>query len=140
MPNHYLTIGLCSIDSNTDEFEPEAIEELNGKNLCALINPMPEIDDPNAWYDWCVENWGTKWGTYETQARVLNGDGSPILISFVSAWNPPNAATMKKIEEFLKTQYHIKSILWAGHEPYDNSVQLLTFTQGTVPGRLFHES
>lgn len=132
MPNHYLTIGLCSIDNNADEFEPEMLEELNGKDLCKLVAPMPESLKED-WYTWCNENWGTKWGTYGTEVKVMGGDGSPILISFVSAWCPPNAATMLKIEQYLKTNYHIGNIIWTGHDPYDGRVEVLKLLSNPIP-------
>jgi len=39
------------------------------------------------WYDWAVQNWGTKWGTYDV-GKWKNGKKS-IEISFNSAWSPP---------------------------------------------------
>ena len=46
MPNHYVVVGLGAIhypkdESLHDDFEPAKIEELTGKNLCMLANPMP---------------------------------------------------------------------------------------------------
>ena len=73
------------------------------------------------WYDWQCDRWGTKWGTYQTHVRQLEGDGSPVLIEFQSAWCPPNAATMLKIDQYLCTRYFLKDIKWIGHNPYDNS-------------------
>jgi hypothetical protein len=36
------------------------------------------------WYDWCVENWGTKWEPgFESQQKTENG------YSFDTAWSPP---------------------------------------------------
>lgn len=39
------------------------------------------------WYSWCIENWGTKWGDYETYYGV-NENGTHTY-SFTSAWSPP---------------------------------------------------
>lgn len=39
------------------------------------------------WYDWCLENWGTKWSDSETD--VLYADSNFIEIYFQSAWSPP---------------------------------------------------
>lgn len=36
----------------------------------------------NNWYDWCRNNWGTKWGTYDVS---LNDDGT---FSYNTAWSP----------------------------------------------------
>jgi hypothetical protein len=58
------------------------------------IIPQPEgIQDPREGvlgqdeYDWCVENWGTKWNSYETELRKK---GSwQLVITFETAWAPP---------------------------------------------------
>jgi hypothetical protein len=42
------------------------------------------------WYDWCVFNWGTKWGCYEPH-------GEHTAYNFTTAWSPPS----KKIFEML---------------------------------------
>jgi len=41
---------------------------------------------PN-WYDWQVENWGTKWNAYE-QSFCDNGYGE-LEVSFDTAWSAP---------------------------------------------------
>jgi hypothetical protein len=79
------------------------------------------------WYDWCKDNWGTKWGTYGLVVKCLQGDGDPVLISFQCAWGPPHAEAMQKIEQYLKTNYGVASIVWSGHNPYNNSVVHLDF-------------
>lgn len=39
------------------------------------------------WYDWCCENWGTKWGAYDVTDWVKVGKGFEA--SYDSAWAPP---------------------------------------------------
>ena len=38
-------------------------------------------------YDWCVQNWGTKWDIYDVTYASLDGD--TLELSFMSAWSPP---------------------------------------------------
>lgn len=38
-------------------------------------------------YEWCHQNWGTKWGVYETDFTPYTKRGA--LFSFQSAWSPP---------------------------------------------------
>ncbi len=48
-----------------------------------------EVYGANNWYDWSVENWGTKWNSYEVQFIA----SSPTNLVFVmqTAWAPPHA-------------------------------------------------
>jgi hypothetical protein len=43
------------------------------------------------WYDWCVDNWGTKWDvTSEGNGDAeISEDGLEVQLSFDSAWSPP---------------------------------------------------
>jgi hypothetical protein len=69
------------------------------------------------WYDWQLENWGTKWGTYQLRVHEMGGDGSPILIEFQTAWGPPSPEMMGRINHYLQENYCLKSITWIGHDP-----------------------
>jgi hypothetical protein len=82
-------------------------EVVNSNGLLNTLRPQPdnlflenlnsekrlELDEdgvPN-WYDWRIENWGTKWEVDAQDLCVVdNGDGtSYIWGDFVSAWSPP---------------------------------------------------
>ena len=39
------------------------------------------------WYDWCIENWGTKWNAIYDEFQEQNHD--PHVIHFVTAYHPP---------------------------------------------------
>jgi hypothetical protein len=44
------------------------------------------------WYDWHVNNWGTKWDVGGDNYNVdIGNDGSSMTVSFESAWAPPVA-------------------------------------------------
>lgn len=123
MPNNFTVIGLGGRDWTRTE-DPYTIDRspLNKANLCDLVDPMPaECKGDAAYLDFAREHWGTQGGTYDTKVHELSGDGSPILIEFQCAWGPPNAETMRKIDDYLCREYHMKSITWTGHNPYDNS-------------------
>ena len=38
-------------------------------------------------YDWCVQNWGTKWNAYTIERRDYDGD---VCVTFQTAWTPPS--------------------------------------------------
>jgi len=50
-------------------------------------------DEPDYWYNFRVQSWGTKWNAYETDLDVRdNGDGtSTAFYMFETAWAPPEA-------------------------------------------------
>lgn len=46
------------------------------------------------WYDWRVNNWGTKWDVDDIHVREadnVDGDLMAVVFSFDSAWSPPEA-------------------------------------------------
>jgi len=47
------------------------------------------VDGCNNWYDWQVQNWGTKWDPEIFGS--CNYDGETLTVSFESAWAPPIA-------------------------------------------------
>ena len=63
--------------------------------------PAPEFVDPDqAWWDWRVQNWGTKWdiGWEDHQDKAeLSGDHD-MFVNFQSAWSPPTDAYAKLVE------------------------------------------
>lgn len=50
------------------------------------------------WYDWCVDNWGTKWNAYENEQQ---GDD---IIRFQTAWNAPEKVIIKLSEMYPETE------------------------------------
>jgi len=75
-----------------DRFE----KAYNAGNLCNEFIPMPE-DIGDGWYDWCINNWGTKWdvgadlGTSRAEYHGLKATrvGNQVSCTFDSAWAPP---------------------------------------------------
>jgi hypothetical protein len=65
-------------------------------------------------YDWCVENWGTKWEvtvTYFSVEESKNKDGSDCWLldaAFDSAWGPPIEAFEKVYEKYKNTDISIR--------------------------------
>ncbi len=41
-------------------------------------------------YEWCIENWGSKWGIYNSNCKLerFKGSRSRLTFTFKSAWNP----------------------------------------------------
>jgi hypothetical protein len=41
------------------------------------------------WYDWRIDNWGTKWDTDESSQNIIEHTDENFWIDFDSAWSPP---------------------------------------------------
>lgn len=50
------------------------------------------------WYDWCVENWGTKWNVEDDIDVVYDKNIDEYDISFQTAWNVPTGIVEKYSE------------------------------------------
>jgi hypothetical protein len=49
------------------------------------------------WYDWCVNEWGTKWDVGDGQG-IQTWDDHELIVYFDSAWSPPIAAYEKLLD------------------------------------------
>lgn len=76
-----------------DEIEDIVKEENNDKErehgLLHYLRPMP-IEEKDNWYQWSIDNWGTKWEVKEFYGMQRKDD--TICFSFQSAWGPPTEA------------------------------------------------
>jgi hypothetical protein len=65
------------------------------------IKPMPpELKEGDGWYDWTVENWGTKWDLDENPLMPDSFQDKEILFGFDTAWSPPMGAIEALSEKF----------------------------------------
>ena len=63
--------------------------------------PKPEFVDPeSAWWDWRIQNWGTKWdiGYDADRSNHAQGCDKTMFVYFDSAWSPPTDAYAKLAE------------------------------------------
>ena len=74
-----------------------------------LLKNEPTIKEDN-WWDWRIQNWGTKWNL--DNDVVINEDGNCLEIIFDTAWGPPNG-----IFEALRDHELVDSISWFYDEP-----------------------
>ena len=81
----------------------------------------PEAGRPNAWYDWRILNWGTKWEpmfdleNISTGAEFFREDEGMLLIPMETAWSPPE----KICEELVKFDGIEKVFLFAYEQASD---------------------
>jgi len=94
--------------------------------------PMPEelattkspVDNPNSdanralrkvygydnWYDWKINNWGTKWNTYD---NYIDHDNNAI--SFQTAWNVPYKVFEVMAEMYPELHFHMEIVEEGGY-------------------------
>jgi hypothetical protein len=111
MPNwcmNKLTVSHTNPDM-VDRFE-------NAYNLgkaCNEFLPLPEGED---WYNWQINNWGTKWdigadiGTEKEERYGLKATrvDNEVSCSFDSAWSPPEGL----YEKLVDLGYDVKATYW----------------------------
>jgi len=49
------------------------------------------------WYDWSIENWGTKWDAVESEGKPEDGE-----LRFLTAWAEPIPIIKKLFEKYPK--------------------------------------
>jgi len=88
----------CANNATITHDNPAKLDELvdayKRGELMEYFLPTPKDEngelDP-AWYDWCLNNWGTKWDIGGEDAfceRMVTADNT-VVLSFDSAWSPP---------------------------------------------------
>ena len=103
MPNH-ITNELTIIGNIDDmkRFKDQFLVKENNRVVEATFNnihPMPpEYNDNGMWYDWRIENWGTKWNAYSLviDQNVKN----KLSCTFLTAWSPPVGFLIKASETY----------------------------------------
>lgn len=100
----HIVAGRVGDDNDPKQIELEAQEKAN-----------LEAHGYKTWYDFCVNEWGTKWD--------IGGDGaeaqdipSGLMLSFDSAWAPPVNAYEKLIEQGfeIRAMYYEPGMAFAG--------------------------
>jgi hypothetical protein len=71
--------------------DPEQIERVvkafNENNLLSEFHPMPK--DTADWWQWSIDNWGTKWEIGISRGTIERLSPTRVSMSFLSAWSPP---------------------------------------------------
>jgi len=72
-----------------------------------LADKCKKLYGVTGWYDWSVQNWGTKWNTYETRWGGVDKDDNEQLF-FQTAWSPPEPALQElsvKLNKIVRLTY-----------------------------------
>ena len=90
---------------------------------------LPDEGHNQGGYDWCVENWGTKWNASDPSREHPNYNTYDyIAIWFESAWSPPLGvvqAMSKKFQDLLiSIEYEERGNALAGFSTFKNGVEV----------------
>jgi len=89
-------LRIRSVFFSTDTDDPEHLELT--KQYEANIAKYGHRD----WYDWSIENWGTKWSPHIDDDEIDIYEGRIVSFSYDTAWSPPTAL-LRKISEIFPT-------------------------------------
>jgi hypothetical protein len=93
-----------------DRFE----KAYNEGKTCEEFLPVPKNEDGtvfDGWYDWCVNNWGTKWdvgGQPEHHGLKATRVDNQVSASFDSAWAPP----VGLYDKLFELGYNVNATYW----------------------------
>jgi len=61
-------------------------------------------------YQWCVQNWGTKWGIYDTviKSQKLTGKKGRVKYNCNSAWSPATKIVLAMSQKFPALHFEMK--------------------------------
>jgi hypothetical protein len=89
--------------------ELESYLKENGLSFEKIKPTPPELLEGNGWYDWRLENWGTKWDLSEEEQREvadqLISEIADFQATFMTAWSPPLQAIAALSEMFPNDQF-----------------------------------
>ena len=92
----------------------------NEPNLLEMIRPFTEETNYEWDYDWCVDNWGTKWDVCDVMScYLIEGE---LTIVFDTAWSPPVAALQygaKRHGFTFELEYYEPGMMYAGFATED---------------------
>lgn len=89
--------------------ELESYLKENGLSFNKIKPTPPELLEGNGWYDWRLQNWGTKWDLSEEEQREvadqLISESADFQATFMTAGSPPIEAIAALSEMFPNDQF-----------------------------------
>ena len=70
--------------------------------------PWPKDGFNQGGYEWCIDNWGTKWGFCEPELVNFEYEYGTLEYSFDTAWSPPIPLIKKMAEMFPILEFELR--------------------------------
>lgn len=114
MPNHCSnTLRICGTEKEISKLQKfveitksEATEQHNATEFsCQRILPRP-ISKDSDWYDWNINNWGSKWDCYDVDVDDSQAEQGYLVYNFSTAWSPINNVIHKLANKFKKLEFN----------------------------------
>ena len=84
---------------------------------------FPDGTADERWYDWCYQNWGTKWEAYDFATADVDKECGYAEYSFNTAWGPADGVYNKIVEKYpdvsISWFYDEPGMEFAGYLPHD---------------------
>ena len=87
MPNHCYNRLTVTTDNHGLLIQMRDAALMEDEKLLEFLCPFTKETDYKYDYDWCVENWGTKWDIFDVDIISLVDD--ELELCFSPAWSPP---------------------------------------------------
>tara|TARA_R110002012_G_C11341918_1_gene578440 strand:- start:46 stop:501 length:456 start_codon:yes stop_codon:yes gene_type:complete len=83
-----LNIGENEFDFNSIIPQPSDWNSVEVYPTFPDISGTERVEPSESWYDWRLQNWGTKWNSYEFE--LYDESKSDLQVRFLTAWSPPH--------------------------------------------------
>ena len=85
----------------------DLLTETQRKSFTDLHGEQPKDGYNQGGYEWCCNNWGTKWGLCNAEG-FINKEKKRIFYNFDTAWSPPEPLVRKMAEMFPELEFTLK--------------------------------
>ena len=78
------------------------------KNEWFKANPYPTDSFNSGGYEWCLNNWGTKWGIYRAEVNRVDFKYEELEYTFDTAWSPCLPVVLKMSKMFKNLKFNLR--------------------------------
>ena len=124
----------------SDEALQVALEKQMTDELEAKLDELKAKYGADNWYDWCCNNWGTKWdachAAHERMPFTSAGrsDQDRVTITFDTAWAAPESVIHTLVRKYPNLSFH-HSYSYEGEENTDYAVEY-RMNEGVLEARI----